>query len=192
MNKLDWTKSNLLTIASRILAGEVVIMPTDTIYGSLGTALDTSVVSRIYELKDRTPSKPVIILISSLKDLKLFKVTTSSSQAKYLKKFWPGPISVILPCKNPRYEYLHRGTKTLAFRLPKDELLLELLKSTGPLIAPSANLEGYPPAKTVKEANEYFHDKVDLYIDGGEKVAPPSTLVYLIGNQVSVLRGSLA
>src|SRR5204863_149383 len=67
-----------------------------------------------------------------------------------------------------KFEYLHRGTNTLALRLPKDESLQNLLKKTGPLIAPSANVEGLPPAKNITDAKKYFGDGVDLYIDGGE------------------------
>ena len=98
---------------------------------------------------------------------------------KVLDKIWPGQVSVILPCESDKFEYLHRGTKALAIRFPDKKDLLELLKETGPLIAPSANFEGEPPALTIKEARDYFGDKVDFYEDAGKLDSQPSTLISL-------------
>lgn len=191
MKVLAWDSSNLLSVASHLLAGEVVVMPSDTIYGTLGLAQNRLTVSHIYDLKERTPTKPVIILISSLKDLAIFGVKPTRYQRSLLNRFWPGTVSVILSCKGSKFEYLHRGTHTLAFRLPKDELLTDLIRSTGPLAAPSANPEGHPPAKNISEAKTYFRDKIALYVDGGNKEAPPSTLVSILDSKITVLRGTL-
>lgn len=191
MKILAWNKANILSIASHLLTGQVVVMPSDTIYGTLGLAQNRITVSHIYDLKERTPTKPVIILISSLKDLSIFGIKPTRYQKSKLNEYWPGTVSFILSCKGPKFEYLHRGTHTLAFRLPDDELLVSLIRSTGPLAAPSANPEGHPPAKNIAEAKTYFREKIELYVDGGEMVAPPSTLVSLIKNKITVLRGSL-
>jgi L-threonylcarbamoyladenylate synthase len=84
---------------------------------------------------------------------------------------------VILECSNRKLEYLHRGTKTLAFRLPKDGKIRKFLGKTGPLVAPSANPEGKKPARNVREAQGYFGSAVDFYLDGGLVKAEPSTLI---------------
>ena len=120
----------------------VGVFPTDTLYGLVGRASSTRAVSRIYDIKGRDEHKPFIILISSLTDLKNFKITLTPVQKKFLQKNWPNQLSVILPCPQKQFEYLHRGTKSLAFRYPKDVFLQKLLKKTGPQVAPSANPQG--------------------------------------------------
>ena len=157
--------------------GGVGILPTDTLYGIVASALNEKAVERVYALKGRAPAKPCIILISSLSDLALFGVTLSPALQTILSTYWPGPTSIILPCVGEAFAYLHRGTHSLAFRLPKNDSLRALLQETGPLIAPSANAEGLPPATTIKEAQDYFKDKVDFYMDGGVLNNPPSSLI---------------
>jgi L-threonylcarbamoyladenylate synthase len=147
--------------------GGVGVLATDTIYGLVGSALSKKAVARIYKIRKRDRKKPFIILIGSLDDLKLFGVKASSRLTNFLKKNWPGPLSVILPC----------GNKTLAFRLPAKKRLIKILKQTGPLVAPSANISGRPPAKDIKEAKKYFGNKVDFYEDSGLIDAPPSVLI---------------
>lgn len=168
--------------------GGVGVLPTDTIYGLVGSALSQQAVERIYKLKSRTPSKASIILISSIDDLKLFYIQLTEEVKKFLEKIWPNPVSVILSCPKDKFAYLHRGTKTLAFRIPKNKKLLELLKQTGPLIAPSANPEGQPPAEDIGQAKDYFKDSVDFYLDGGKLSSPPSTLIEIQNGKVIVLR----
>ncbi len=180
-------------------------MPTDTIYGIVGPALNKKAVEKIYRLRRRNKRKPLIILIGSLADLKKLGVKTNAKTRKVLKKIWPGKVSVILALsgKRPRtrtssirgrqetrdkFKYLHRGTKTLAFRLPKLYWLKRLLDKTGPLVAPSANWEGETPARTIKEAKKYFGDKVDFYVDIGRLSSKPSTLVDIREGKPLVLR----
>jgi L-threonylcarbamoyladenylate synthase len=152
----------------KILKGSGVgILATDTIYGLVGSALSKKAVARIYKIRKRDRKKPFIILISSLKDLKLFGIKNNPSLTNFLNKIWPGPISVILPC----------GKKTLAFRLPAKKDLVKLLKQTGPLVAPSANLSGLAPAKNIKEAKQYFGNKIDFYKDSGQIDGQPSILI---------------
>lgn len=164
------------------------VLPTDTIYGLVGSALARKTVERIYKVRKRNPPKPFIILISSLKDLELFGVKLDEMTRKLLKKFWPGPVSVILPCLSRKFSYLHRGTKTLAFRLPKLRWLRNFLQKTGPLVAPSANPEGLPPAKTIQEAKKYFSNKVDFYVDAGKLESPPSTLIEIKNDKIKIIR----
>lgn len=126
--------------------GGIGILATETLYGLVGSALSKKAVERIYKLKKRTPSKPFIILISNLNDLNHFNIKINNSIKKFLQKIWPNPVSIILLCHDNKFEYLHRGTNTLAFRIPDKPDLLELLKQTGPLVAPSANPEGLSSA----------------------------------------------
>jgi len=172
--------------ARKILsAGGIGVLPTDTIYGLVGSALKPEMVRRIYKLRKRNRKKPMIILIGSLDDLAMFGIKVGPGLKKVLSKFWSGKVSVILPCCAKKFLYLHRGTKALAFRMPKVIWLRRLLKDTGPLVAPSANLEGLPPAKTIAEAKEYFGSTADFYVDRGKLESAPSTLV-----EITKKRGS--
>lgn len=168
--------------------GGVGVIPTDTIYGLVGQALNKPTVERIYKLKKRSSEKPFIILISSINDLEKFNISLSDDTRKILKKVWPGEVSVVLDCTNESFEYLHRGTKTLAFRLPNNKFLKDLTREVGPLVAPSANLEGYPNARNIYEAEKYFGDQVDFYLDEGEKISEPSTLIKITNGDVEILR----
>jgi L-threonylcarbamoyladenylate synthase len=173
---MEWNDKNLVTVLKN---GGVAVMPTDTIYGIVGQAQNVATIHRIYNLKKRNPEKPCIILIGNIEDLAEFSITVSDEQKEKLKEFWSGPVSVILDCEDESFSYLHRGTNTLAFRLPAPQTLQDLLLKTGPLIAPSANLEGSKPAENILEAKKYFGDLVDLYIDSGTISNKASKLVRL-------------
>ena len=164
------------------------MLPTDTLYGIVGSALSKRAVLRIYKLRRRDPKKPMIILIGSLDDLKLFGVKLDKAAKKFLREFWPGKISVVLPCPYDKFSYLHRGTKTLAFRLPKLKWLRVVLEKTGPLVAPSANYEGSKPSRTTKEAKKYFGNKIDFYFNKGRLASMPSTLIAVKGGHVILKR----
>jgi len=159
-----------------IKKGSIGVMPTDTIYGLVGSALSQKTVERIYRIRKRNLKKPVIVLIGDLADLARFGIKPTPRVKTFFGKIWPGPYSVVLPCPGKKFAYLHRGTETLAFRLPKPQWLRALLRATGPLVAPSANPEGKPPAKTVAGAKKYFGTKVDFYVSG-ETRAAASTLL---------------
>lgn len=180
--ELSWKKAALL-----LKEGAIGVIPTDTLYGICTSAFKKESVEKIYKLKKRNTKKPCIILISSFDDLKKFKVGLTKRQKEYLKKIWPSSISVILKCPSKKFSYLHRGTKTLAFRLPKDKRILKILKISGPLVAPSANIEGERPATTIKEAKRYFKNKV-FYLEGGILKGKPSTLIDLTKDPPQILR----
>lgn len=175
--------------AEKILKrGGVGVIPTDTIYGLVGSAFSKRAVTLIYKLRKRRPDKPFIMLIGSLKDLRKFGVKVSEIESAALQKLWPGKVSIVLPCSAKKFSYLHHGTKTLAFRFPDKKNIRKLLKSTGPLVAPSANLEGQPPARTTREAQRYFGDKIDFYVDAGKISRKPSKIVKIDGGKVATLR----
>jgi L-threonylcarbamoyladenylate synthase len=170
-------------------------MPTDTIYGIVGQALNQTTVLRIYDLKKRAPEKPCIVLIGDISELEKLSIYLSLEQKEILLKYWPGPVSIILDCPLEEFSYLHRGTKTLAIRLPASTVLRKLLLETGPLVAPSANPEGLPPAQNISQAKTYFSlpaqagDSVNMYVDGGEISGKPSKLIKLHKDgQIDILR----
>lgn len=171
----------LKDIVTTINAGGIAVIPTDTMYGIVGSALNKKTVQRIYEVRKRNTTKPLIILISSINDLKKFGV--KNAPEKFLKTLWPNMVTVILDAPLSKFEYLHRGHKKLGFRIPDDKDLISIIKKTGPLVAPSANIEGEKPSKNIKEAQAYFGPDVDLYLDKGNLPIKPSTIIEIVGNE---------
>ena len=121
-------------------------------------------------------------MIADVSDLALFSVPINEVTNQLINQYWPGPVSIIIGGQ--------------AFRLPADEKLRDLLRQTGPLVAPSANPEGLPPATTIEEAKKYFSAEggsasgggVDWYEDGGTIVGKPSKLIEIKDGTVRVLR----
>lgn len=146
--------------------GGVAVIRTDTIYGIVAKADNERAVERIYSIKSRTPSKSSIVLLA--KSNEVFD-TPSPEELVMMDGLWPGKISIIFPsAKAPAW--LDRGNESIAYRMPDDENLRKLLERTGPLVAPSANPEGLPPAMNIQEAMDYFGDSVDVYVDGGQVI----------------------
>ncbi len=168
-----------------ITDGAVGVLMTDTLYGIVARADNESAVARVYEIKDRTDSKPPIVLIADLAQL----LDLPSDEAmSTIDGLWPGKNSIILPSPTAP-DWLVRGSDGVAYRMPDSNELRSLLRQTGPIIAPSANPEGKSPAKTIGEAQGYFGDSVDFYVDSGVSFNDtPSNLYSLIGGDLVQLR----
>ncbi len=165
--------------------GGVIVAPTDTLYGLLADALNEKAVERVYSLKKRSPDKPLIILIPSTDYFSMFGIKPSNKEKKLLER---KGITVVFDIQNSKFEYLHRGKNSLAFRIPDYKPLVDFMnKIKRPLVAPSANPEGKSPPSDIKKAVEYFGEKVDLYIDKGERKSQPSTIVK-VNKDIKILR----
>jgi len=175
-------------VIETLKSGGIGVLPTDTIYGVVASTLNKETIESIYPLLKRDPKKPMVIIISRIKDLGLFDIKVNRKFKKKLKKFWPGRVSIILPCHSDDFAYLHRGMESLAFRVPDLKWLRRLLKKTGPLVATSANPEGEKPAQTIKQAEKYFESRIDFYVDAGKIQAKPSTLVEISNEKVEIKR----
>lgn len=144
-------------------SGAVGVLLTDTLYGIVARADNEAAVERIYELKGRNGSKPLISLIA---DVSQMYDPLPEGVDPTIGDLWPGKNTVIVPSPSAP-AWLVRGSHGISYRLPDNARLQQLIKQTGPLVAPSANPEGEPPARSVGEAQAYFGDKVDFYVDGG-------------------------
>ncbi len=171
-----------------IKAGGIGVIPTDTIYGIVCSAFDAEAVDALFAIKGRSKGKPPIILISQLSDIGRFGVKLTPENRAVLDRLWPGRVSVVLPYAGSKLGYLSRGQGSLTFRLPDDAKLLELIRKTGPLVAPSANPEGLDPATDIDEIMTYFVGKIDFAVDGGHIEGNSSTLVRLTDGKTVVLR----
>ncbi len=166
--------------------GGIGVLRTDTIYGIVCAASNEVSVDRIYALKGRDDTKSPIVLIASTSQM--FDAPDEDERA-LLDTVWPGKVSVIINSKNAP-EWITRGNGSVAYRLPADKALRELLEKTGPLIAPSANKQGETPATSIKQAQDYFGETIDFYIDEGEVTdnTPSQLLRINSGGEVERLR----
>ncbi|MBI2011958.1 threonylcarbamoyl-AMP synthase [Candidatus Daviesbacteria bacterium] len=179
---------DLLYAIKLLKEGKIVVLPTDTIYGIHGSIKYPETIERIYQLRKRDLDKPMVIVTSSIDDIKKLGLRLSKKIKQFLDKIWPNPVSVVLECNDDKLFYLHRGTYTLAFRIPKNELLLQILKVTGPLVSTSVNFQNEKSAETINKAKNYFGKKIDFYLDEGKIKASPSTVLKIKNKKIEILR----
>jgi L-threonylcarbamoyladenylate synthase len=169
-----------------MVPGAVGILPTDTVYGLVARAADQAAVSRLYELKKRD-AKPGTLIAASIDQL--VELGIKYRYLKAVEQFWPGAVSVVVPSADPNLAFLHLGKQSLAVRIPGDSALRNLLVASGPLLTSSANPPSEPTAATVQEAKNYFGDRVDFYIDGGDLSShEPSTIIRVVDDAIEVIR----
>ncbi len=183
--------SQVKPCADIINQGKIAVIPTDTLYGIVCVAKNKKAVEKVYLVRNRDNHKPVIVLISKISDIEDFGITLSPSQKKDFAQIWPNAVTVILKCSDPRFEHLHRNSGGLSFRMPKNAFLEKLISATGPLIAPSANIQAKDPAITIADAKRYFGTSVDMYVDAGSVVSKPSTVIDYSGTKMSLVREGL-
>jgi L-threonylcarbamoyladenylate synthase len=160
---------NIIRNASDLIRrGEVVAFPTETVYGLGGNALDPSSVSKIFEIKGRPPDNPLIIHIADMKMLKTLVNEIPPKAHRIIKKFWPGPITLILKKSKIVPEITTGGLNTVAVRIPRNKIALALIKkSCLPIAAPSANLSGRPSPTSAIHVKDDLAGKIKLILDGG-------------------------
>ena len=152
-------------LVATLCAGGVAIIPSDTIYGIVGRADLHDTVVRIRDIKKREMDQAFVVLCADIDQVKKL-AHINDKVSGIVTRYWPGPNTVILQPKKalPEIQGLLEG---IGFRIPDKKDLRSLLRQTGPLVAPSANPKGQRPASTIQEAQEYFGDAVDVYVDGG-------------------------
>ena len=160
--------------------GGIVSFPTETVYGLAALAENKEAVRKIYQLKKRPFSKRLPLQVGSKKELKKIIPELSSEAEKVIKKFCPGPLTLILK----------KGGKNLGVRIPENRISRAILrKINSPLVVTSANLSGGKEAKRIEDVSKVFSGKIDLVIDGGKKLSGvPSTIVDLTKRKIKILR----
>ncbi|MDD4901824.1 MAG: L-threonylcarbamoyladenylate synthase [Patescibacteria group bacterium] len=160
--------------------GKTIVYPTDTIYGLGCSATDKKAIDKIRRMKKRDKNKPFLILIADFKMVhKYFKV--DKKQASYLRKIWPGKVSVILNKKSALPGYVSAGLASAAVRLPKSEFLTKMIKELKqPIVSTSLNKSGQLHLVRVADLTNYFTvTKPDLIVDAGTINGKPSKLIDL-------------
>jgi L-threonylcarbamoyladenylate synthase len=181
--------------ASLLARGEVVAFPTETVYGLGADAFNAVAVAKIFELKKRPHFDPLIIHVSR-KEWIATLVSDIPTQARLLiDRFWPGPLTIILPKKEIIPDIVTAGLPTVAIRMPNHPVALSLIERLGrPVAAPSANPFGYMSTTTAIDVASLFDDRLPLILDGGPcSFGIESTIISLSGGNVRLHRhGSIS
>lgn len=186
----QWDRLRLAAAAIR--RGKVLAIPTDTVYGLAGDPFQRGVAERIFRMKRRRESQPILLLISDFAQLN--RVAHETPLLRPLAAaFWPGPLTIILPARLNVPDAITAGTGTVAVRLPAAKVTRALIRSAGvPLTGTSANLSGWRPAQTASEVNLQLGRCVYYILDAGRtRRSTPSTIVDLSGPPRIVRAGAI-
>jgi len=172
-----------------VRAGELVVLPTDTVYGLGCDAFDSGAVRRLLAAKGRGPDMPVPVLVANARALDGIAFGLSYTARELVTAFWPGALTVVCLAQPSLQWDLGDTRGTVAVRMPLHPAALELLAETGPMGVSSANRTGRPPATTVHEARDMLGEDVAVYLDGGPtEDSQPSTIIDVSGDVPRVLR----
>lgn len=170
-------------------AGELVVLPTDTVYGLAADAFNPLAVGRLLEAKGRGRDMPTPVLVPSARTLDGIAETVPQAARDLADAFWPGALTLVVRHAPTLAWDLGETKGTVAVRVPLDRVALAVLEKTGPLAVSSANRSGMPPATDAAEAARQLGTAVEVYLDGGPAGEPvPSTIVDLTGDVPRVLR----
>ena len=175
--------------AEVIGAGGVLAFRTDTFYGLGANPFDAEAVHKVNDLKGRE-GKPVLVLVSDAEVCGRLTATRSPLFESLSRKFWPGPLTLVVPAHTLLPDELTAGTGTVGVRLPADAEVRDFVRACGgALTATSANRAGRPPARTAEQVAGEFPSGLSLIIDGGEvNVTKPSTVVDVCGDRPRLIR----
>lgn len=181
---------NPVIAAEEILKGNVVAIPTETVYGLGANALNPEAVLKIYEIKRRPLFNPLILHIDDVEKIKNYARNVSKYVLKLAEKFSPGPITFVVRKKSIVPDIVTGGLSTVAIRIPSHKMIQKVLKLTGvPIAAPSANIFGRTSPTTAMEVLEELNGKISYILDGGKcSVGIESTIVGFFDNKVKILR----
>ena len=177
--------------AGRLLAaGQVVAIPTETVYGLAANALDEDAVSRIFEAKGRPQDNPLIVHISALEQLEDLAVDIPEGVYRMAEHFWPGPLTMIVKKAAVIPDRTSGGLDTVGIRMPAHPVARAIIDAAGvPLAAPSANTSGRPSPTTARDVLDDMNGKIPAIVDGGAcAVGVESTVVDMTGPAPQVLR----
>ncbi|MEA2088715.1 MAG: L-threonylcarbamoyladenylate synthase [Patescibacteria group bacterium] len=188
INPKNPEKEKIKNIVKILKKGKLVAFPTETVYGLGADALNIDAVKKIYSVKKRPFSKPLIIHIANKKDVYKFAKNISSETKILINKFWPGPLTIIFEKKEIIPDII--TTKKIAVRMPNNKIALAIIKKFGhPITAPSANISKKASLIDAKKVIENLSGKIEAIIDGGKsKIGVESTIIDLTEHQLILLR----
>lgn len=187
-DKID--ENQLKEIAQNIKKGKIAVFPTETVYGIGTNGLDEGAVEKLFKIKKRPKEKPVSLLVSDIDMINKVAKDISKTEYNIIKKFMPGPLTIILRKKEIVLDILTNGSEFVGIRIPDNEIARKLIEYSGiPIATTSANISGKEANTNLKDIMLEFKDKVDYYIDGGtSKIGKASTVIKVVNNKIEILR----
>ena len=188
--KENTSTEELKVICNLIKNGEVVIFPTETVYGIGANALDEEAVGKIFIAKGRPSDNPLIVHVAKKDDIDQIATDITEVEAKLIESFMPGPFTLILKKKNILPDIVTAGLDTVAVRIPKNLIAQAIITFSGvPIAAPSANISGKPSGTNISDIRKELESKVSAIIDGGDTdIGLESTVVKVIDEVPVILR----
>jgi L-threonylcarbamoyladenylate synthase len=177
--------------AVRVLrSGGIVAFPTDTVYGLAADPFNESALTALYHVKGRPEEKPIAVLVAGHEDVERVVSSVPPLARPLMERFWPGPLTLILPAGPGLSSVLTAGRDTLGVRMPDHPVALALLRAwRSPLAVTSANLSGSPDLCTGEEVENVLGDRVPLILDGGRTPGgSPSTVLDMTSSPPRILR----
>lgn len=173
----------------------IILYPTETVYGLGVNAFDDAEIEKLYALKGREAEKSVSWLVRDMRDVERYG-EVSEIAAKIAERFLPGPLTLVLPSKKESLPDHLKHLDTIAFRISSDPIAQKLIadfmkEHNAPLTCTSANKSGMPTLETVPGILNQFGNKksmIDIVYDGGERVGNPSTIIKVVGDEITCLR----
>jgi len=182
-------EAGIAAATTAIRAGELVVLPTDTVYGLGADAFDPVAVRRLLDAKGRGRAMPPPVLVGAAATLDALASAVPSWARDLVEKYWPGPLTLVLREQSSLQWDLGETRGTVAVRMPHDPVALELLGRTGPLAVSSANVTGRPAATDADQAAEMLGESVSVVLDGGPTSDDrPSTILDCTSARPRVLR----
>lgn len=187
-------RAGLDAAADAARQGELVVLPTDTVYGIGADAFNAAAVQRLLGAKGRGPDMPVPVLVGSWSTIDGLVTTVSPVARRLVEAFWPGGLSLVVTHAPSLQWNLGDTQGTVMVRMPLHPVALDLLRTVGPMAVSSANRSGQPPAQSADDAVDQLGDEVAVYLDGGPaSLGVASTIIDVTGEVPQVLRlGALA
>jgi L-threonylcarbamoyladenylate synthase len=185
----DARLAGLVAATARVAAGELVVLPTDTVYGIGADAFTSTAVAALLQAKGRDRDMPVPVLVGSWATVDGLVSVVTASTRRLIEAFWPGGLTLVVRHAPSLSWDLGDAAGTVAIRMPLHPVAIELLDRTGPLAVSSANLSGVAPALTAADARAQLGESVAVYLDDGPAVTGlPSTIVDMTGERPRILR----
>jgi len=182
--------TGIAAAVAAVLKGDLIVLPTDTVYGIGADAFRPAAVAALLVAKGRGRDMPPPVLVGSVRAASALVEDLGPYGQELIDEFWPGGLTLICRASRSLKWDLGETKGTVAVRMPQDQVALDLLAETGPMAVSSANLTGQPAATTAEAAREQLGELVDVYLDGGPcETDVPSTIVDLTGDMPRLLRG---
>ena len=174
--------------AHDLIGGNLVVYPTETVYGIGADAFNQVAVKNVYLAKNRPFDMALSVAVADKRMMEQIAILDENAD-KLIKAFLPGPLTIIIQKRPEISDLVTAGSQKVGIRMPDNDIAMALVRKVGPIIATSANIHSQPDATDVRTAFNCFGDKVSTYLDAGpSKLQKPSTIVWLMNGEFEIVR----